>query len=107
MMQLQTGMVVRAIAGKEQNQFLLITSQDSHFVYLADGKRRKLAQPKRKNPKHVRATGTILTQEDLQKLTDPALRRMLKNLQDSPDSPDFPDSPYSKEENEFVKRRFD
>ncbi|MDE5883785.1 MAG: KOW domain-containing RNA-binding protein [Oscillospiraceae bacterium] len=82
-MKLQTGMIVRAIAGKEQDQFLLVTRQDGNFVYLADGKHRKLTQPKRKNPKHVRATGKILTQEDLQSLTDPALRRLLRAYQES------------------------
>ena len=82
-MKLQTGMIVRVTAGKEQNQFLLITRQDGNSVYLADGKHRKLTQPKRKNPKHVRATGRILTQEDLQSLTDPALRRLLRAYQES------------------------
>lgn len=82
-MKLQTGMIVHVTAGKEQNQFLLITKQDGNSVYLADGKHRKLAQPKRKNPKHVRATGTILTQKDFQNLTDPKLRRMLRAYQES------------------------
>ncbi|MDE5767770.1 MAG: KOW domain-containing RNA-binding protein [Oscillospiraceae bacterium] len=82
-MKLQTGMIVRAIAGKEQDQFLLVTRQDGNFVYLADGKHRKLTQPKRKNPKHVRATGKILTQEEFQSLTDFALRRILRTYRES------------------------
>ncbi|MDE6657547.1 MAG: KOW domain-containing RNA-binding protein [Oscillospiraceae bacterium] len=95
MMQLQVGMIVRAIAGKEQGKFYSIIKLDNHFVYLADGKHRKLEQPKRKNKKHVRATGTVW---DLNGMTNSALRYKLRQYQDS-------NSP--KEENEFVERRFD
>lgn len=94
-MQLQVGMIVRAIAGKEQNQFYSIIKLDDSFVYLADGKHRTLEQPKRKNKKHVRATGTVW---DLNGMTNSALRRKLRQYQDSNDR---------KEENEFVERRFD
>ena len=80
-MQLQTGMIVRAIAGKEQDGFYLVIRQDQDFVYLADGKHRKLSQPKRKNPRHVRATSTILDRDCLSDLTDLKLHRMLREYQ--------------------------
>ncbi|MDE5737605.1 MAG: KOW domain-containing RNA-binding protein [Oscillospiraceae bacterium] len=94
-MQLQIGMIVRAIAGKEQDNFYCIINLDKNFVYLADGKHRTLEQPKRKNKKHVRATGVIL---DLNGMTNRALCYKLRQYQDSNSH---------KEENEFVERRFD
>lgn len=94
-MQLQVGMIVRAIAGKEQDKFYSIIKLDNNFVYLADGKHRKLEQPKRKNKKHVRATGTVW---DLNGMTNNTLCRKLKQYQDS-------NNP--KEGEKFVERRFD
>lgn len=94
-MQLQVGMIVRAVAGKEQDQFYSIIRLEDNFVYLADGRRRTLEQPKRKNRKHVRATGTVW---DLNGMTNSALRRRLRQYQESNSR---------KEENEFVERRFD
>ncbi len=74
-MQLQVGMIVRAVAGKEQNQFWMIVRTDEKYIYLADGKHRTLQNPKRKNPKHVRITQTIWNPDDL---TDKMLRQKLR-----------------------------
>lgn len=74
-MQLQVGMIVRAAAGKEQNQFWMIVRMDEQYVYLADGKHRTLQNPKRKNPKHVCATQTVWNSDGL---TDKMLRQKLR-----------------------------
>jgi ribosomal protein L14E/L6E/L27E len=73
-MQVQKGMVVRATAGKEQNGFYLVVALEDGFAFLADGKRRTLAQPKRKNIRHIALTSTIW---DLDGLTDREVRRRL------------------------------
>ncbi len=78
-MQLQNGRIVCAAAGKEKNQFYLIIRQDENFVYLADGRHRTLEKPKRKNPKHVRPTKTLLS---LQDMTNKSLRRFLHEYQE-------------------------
>lgn len=75
MMQMQVGMVVCATAGKEKDNFYVVTKIDGNAVYLADGKHRKLQKPKRKNVKHIRLTGEIW---ELEGMTDKALRRRLK-----------------------------
>ena len=75
MMQLQVGMVVCAAAGKEKDNFYIVTGMDGRFVYLADGKHRTLEKPKRKNVRHIRLTGTVW---ELEGLTDKALRRRLR-----------------------------
>lgn len=76
-MQLQVGMIVCACAGKERNQYYLIIQQDEHYVYLADGRHRRLQNPKRKNPKHVRPTGI---RYNIDGMTDKALRQKLRLL---------------------------
>ena len=74
-MELQVGMVVCAAAGKEKDNFYIVTGMDGRFVYLADGKHRTLEKPKRKNVRHIRLTGTVW---ELEGLTDKALRRRLR-----------------------------
>lgn len=73
-MQVQQGMVVRATAGKEQGGFYLVTALEEGFAFLADGKRRPLDRPKRKNLRHIAPTSTVW---DLDGLTDRELRRKL------------------------------
>ena len=73
-MQFQTGMVVRATAGKEQGGFYLVTALEEHFALLADGKHRPIERPKRKNLRHIAPTSTVW---ELQGLTNRELRRRL------------------------------
>ena len=73
---IQIGSVVRSIAGHDQNRFYVVLSLEERFAYIADGKLRRLAKPKRKNLIHLRATNTLL---DLEQLTsDKQLRTLLK-----------------------------
>ncbi len=73
-MQLQVGQVVRALAGKEQNGFYLVTALENGFVLLADGKHRPLERPKRKNLRHIALTSTVWETEGL---SNRELRRRL------------------------------
>lgn len=50
---------------------------DGRFVYLADGKERRLSAPKKKNLKHVRPTAEFL---DPAAMTDKRLRTALRGL---------------------------
>lgn len=74
-MQLQRGMVVCATAGKEKDNYYIVTQLDGKAVYLADGKHRTLSKPKRKNVRHIRPTTEVW---ELNGLTDKALRRKLQ-----------------------------
>lgn len=74
-MRLQAGMVVRAAAGKEQDNFYLIVKTDAGYVWIADGRHRTLEKPKRKNPKHVCPTQTIWNMDSM---TDASLRKKLR-----------------------------
>ena len=90
-MQFQTGMVVRATAGKEQGGFYLVTALNHGYAMIADGKRRPIAKPKRKNIRHLAPTVTVW---ETQGLTDKALRTRLREYA-------------AKGGNGFVKGRFD
>ena len=47
-MEWQQGSIVLATAGRDAGMYFVVVAADEHFVWLANGKRRTLA-----NPKHV------------------------------------------------------
>ena len=58
-MELMIGAVVQSIRGHDEGLFAVVRVEGK-FAYLADGKRRPLEKPKKKNPKHLRDTGLTL-----------------------------------------------
>ena len=48
------GSIVLAQAGRDQDGLFFVVGEAQGSLLLADGKRRKLEHPKRKNPGHVR-----------------------------------------------------
>ena len=50
-----TGCLVQATAGRDKGEIFFVVGVDEKqgFLLLADGKRRKLSNPKRKNPAHA------------------------------------------------------
>ncbi len=69
------GMIVRSSAGSDKDNFFVVVKEESGRVYISDGKRRKLAAPKSKNPKHLALTGSMVNLEKI--TTDKALRAVL------------------------------
>ena len=78
------GMIVRATAGRDAGRCFLVTALDGAELLLADGRRRTLANPKRKNPAHVQATAQTL---ELEGLTDRALRTALQPFNEAVSQP--------------------
>jgi ribosomal protein L14E/L6E/L27E len=76
---LERGRVVIPTAGKERDTRMAVVRQDGDGVWIADGRRRRLAAPKRKNPRHLRLTPCRLPEEAL--ATDRQLRRALAALE--------------------------
>ena len=68
------GRIVRSCAGGDNGKFLVVIKTDEGFVYVADGKERKLASPKKKSLKHVKPTNTVI---DTESLTDKKLRSVI------------------------------
>lgn len=76
-MEFKAGRVVISSAGHDSGRFMVVTGADGGFVYVADGKERKLESPKRKNIKHVRFTESEI---ELSELTDRKLRQTLRAI---------------------------
>ena len=76
-MEYKKGLVVKASAGRDKDGFFIVTAFDDKFVYIADGKRRPLERPKKKNPLHLKATGTVAENVD----TNKKVRRFLAEFQ--------------------------
>ncbi|MCI5816858.1 KOW domain-containing RNA-binding protein [Ruminococcus sp.] len=81
-MELEVGMVVRAVAGRDADGFFVVTALDGEFVWIADGDRRKLSKPKHKRRKHLRRTCTVM---DLNGITDKKLRTLLRDYREQAD----------------------
>lgn len=52
------GEIVRSLRGHDAGGHFCILNTEADFVYLADGKRRKVTAPKRKRVRHVEAVGS-------------------------------------------------
>ena len=71
---LKIGQIVRSRAGHDKNQFFVIMGMDGQYIYLADGKARPIAKPKRKKIMHVSVTANYI---DTEELTDKRLRKIV------------------------------
>lgn len=71
------GTVVISSAGHDSGRYAVVTGVDGRYVYIADGKERKLDSPKKKNIRHVRATKELI---ELSGLTDKKLRVTLRAM---------------------------
>ena len=64
-MQLKIGSVVISRAGHDLGEFFAVMSFDEKYVFLSDGKQRKVEKPKKKNLKHIAVTNHFLEEDDL------------------------------------------
>lgn len=78
-MEAAKGMIVRSGAGRDKGKLMVILELDGDYAFLADGKERRLAKPKRKRIKHLKTTNTLLSAADLEDITDKRLRDILRS----------------------------
>ena len=76
-MTITAGSVVRAKAGRDKEKFFVVLKVENGFAFIADGKRRKVENPKRKNLIHLQGTNTVLS-ETMD--TNRKLRNALRNF---------------------------
>ena len=55
-MEYQIGQVVYSKCGHDQGDVQMIVAMEGEYLFLADGKRRKLERPKRKKKMHIQPT---------------------------------------------------
>ena len=71
----------KSMAGHDRNHIYLVTGKDERFVYLADGNVKLLAEPKKKNRKHIQIIHRV-PEEVLgcleQEITDLTVKRAIK-----------------------------
>lgn len=60
------GQIVRSLAGRDKDSFLVVADVSSKGVMVVDGKHRPIERPKLKNFKHLSATKTVLNGEILE-----------------------------------------
>ena len=83
---LKRGSVVVSSAGRDKGPFLAVLRLEPDGVWIADGRRRPLERPKRKNPRHV--AETPFTAEEASMATNRELRRTLAAAKMKAASPD-------------------
>jgi hypothetical protein len=79
------GDVVQSAAGHDRGDFFLVCRVEGDFLWLADGKRRKIETPKKKRRKHVVSAGVwthpvIGRLQDGEPVLDSEIRRALAAL---------------------------
>lgn len=72
------GSVVKSTAGRDQGRYFVAVAAEDRFVFIADGKERRLENPKRKNVKHISPTAYTI---DITGMTDKKLKKLLSGLQ--------------------------
>lgn len=71
------GSVVKSTAGRDQGRYFVAVAAEDRFVFIADGKERKLENPKRKNVKHISPTDQRF---DITGMTNKKLKKLLSEL---------------------------
>ena len=64
-MNIVKGLVVKAKAGRDKDQFFVVLGFSGKEAVICNGKRRTLLKPKKKNIKHLALTSTVLGLEEL------------------------------------------
>ena len=72
---MREGDIVLSLSGRDRNTLLAVVRTDEKYVYVCDGKARPLINPKRKNPRHVRAAEKRLSADEMH--SDKRLRKAL------------------------------
>jgi len=79
------GQVVRSLAGRDKGQYMVVIEVvDDQFICIANGKLRKVNNPKKKKVKHLAKTNHIVTEIrdkilDGKKISNAEIRKILES----------------------------
>ncbi len=81
-MEIATSNIIKSDAGRDKGKLFVVTSTEGEYLWLVDGKSRKVEQPKRKKRKHVVfvSDGTTRLAQKIQhgeRITNSEVRRAL------------------------------
>ncbi len=71
------GSVVKSLSGHDKNSWYVIVKSNENYVYIANGKERKLEKPKLKNIKHIAVSNEVI---DISEITNKQLRKLLNEF---------------------------
>ncbi|MBE5038918.1 KOW domain-containing RNA-binding protein [Ructibacterium gallinarum] len=76
------GELVQVLAGHDKREYFLVLSVQKPYVFLCDGKRRKVNHLKKKKEKHVISTGLICGWIDTEpeRVNNTSVRRAIRDL---------------------------
>ncbi len=77
-MNLEIGTVVKSLKGRDKNKYFCVVCIENEYVFLCDGKERRISKPKRKKIKHIEITQAKLQTETLH--VDKHINKALKSL---------------------------
>lgn len=69
------GDLVYSRRGRDKGFLMAVIREDKNFVYVVDGKKRRLENPKRKNPRHLTFLSDSINEEKMK--TNRSVRRAL------------------------------
>ena len=75
------GKIVISKKGRDMGKYLAVINCDKNYVFVADGKERKLETPKRKNIKHISITADTLTKDQMK--TNKSLKKAIAVYKDT------------------------
>ena len=77
-MDFERGQVVFSKAGRDRGYPMLVLKEEDGFVFVVDGKERPLSRPKKKNPKHLSPTKTVIDESYM--ANDSKIKKVLKQF---------------------------
>lgn len=75
------GTVVTVLRGKQTGALMCVIGENENGVLLCDGRKRRLSNPKLKNPVHVQILSYVLSEEQLR--TDKQIRKALRLISEA------------------------
>ena len=85
----ELGEIVKSNAGRDKNQYYLVTKIiDNKYIEVADGKKRKINNPKKKNIKHLEKTNFVAEELKLwltngKRVRDEDVKLVIKDFEDN------------------------
>jgi ribosomal protein L14E/L6E/L27E len=85
MVNYELGQFVKSLAGRDSGEYFIVVMIDEQYLWLVNGKNRRLEEPKKKKKKHVQITHSVAQEiadklNNDEKLTNAEIRRSLKEF---------------------------
>lgn len=77
-----TGMLAESRAGHDRKKLYVIIGEDNEYVYLADGGKRTVNGPKKKNKKHIQVIKRVRMEQPAGGYSDLEIKKTIKMYQE-------------------------